>query len=331
MATLFSPLTLRQVVIKNRIVMPPMGINQADARGAVTEAHIEHYTRRAATGIGMIIVEHTYVRPDGKFSEGQLGIYDDGLMPGLARLARAIKAAGSLAGIQITHGGGRCRSAITGCQPLAPSDGLTVGGSEPARALSLAEIESIIQAFAAAARRAREAGFDFVEVHGAHGYLLSEFASPLTNRRRDSYGGSLENRLRLPLEVLAAVRQVVGPDGLVLYRLGADDLLPGGLTQAEGCQAAQVLAGAGVDVIDVSGGLGGSEPPNWDGVSQGYFVPLAAAVRTAANVPVIGVGGIRDPQVADRIVRSGQADLVAIGRALLDNPNWAAEARAQLN
>lgn len=330
MATLFSPLVIKGVVVKNRIVMPPMGINQADACGAVSEAHIEHYARRAATGIGMIIVEHSYVRPDGKYSEGQLGIYDDALVPGLARLAQAIKAAGSLAGIQITHGGGRCRSAISGSQPVAPSDGLIPGGSEAARAVSPAEIESIIQAFAAAARRALQAGFDFVELHGAHGYLLSEFVSPLTNHRRDQYGGSLENRVRLPLEVLAAVRQVVGPDGLVLYRLGADDLLPGGLSQAEGCQAARLLAGAGVDILDVSGGLGGSEPPHWDGVSQGYFVPMAAAVRAATNLPVIGVGGIRDPQVADHIVRSGQVDLVAIGRALLNNPNWVIEAKAQL-
>jgi NADPH2 dehydrogenase len=185
MATLFSPLHVGQVTIRNRIVMPPMGINLADAQGAVSEAHIEHYARRAATGIGMIIVEHSYVRPDGKYSEGQLGIYDDALIPGLRRLAQAIKAGGSLAGIQITHGGGRCRSAITGSQPLAASDGLIAGGSEPARALDTLEIEAIVEAFAAAARRAILAGFDFVEVHGAHGYLLSEFVSPLTNRRRD--------------------------------------------------------------------------------------------------------------------------------------------------
>jgi 2,4-dienoyl-CoA reductase-like NADH-dependent reductase (Old Yellow Enzyme family) len=331
MVSLFSPLPVKQLTFRNRIVMPPMGMNQADERGAVTEAHMQHYASRAAAGVGLVIVEHTYIRPGGQASQGQLGIYDDALILGLRRLAEAIKAQGSLAVLQITHGGGRATRAITGSQPLAPSDGIIPPrGVEPARALTIPEMEDIVQAFAAAARRAVQAGFDGVEVHGAHGYLLSEFLSPLVNRRTDEYGGSLANRLRMPLRVVEAVHRVVDAGHLLLYRLGADDLVPGGLTQAEGCQAAHSLAAAGVDVLDVSGGLGGDEPPGWDGVSQGYFVPMAAAVRAAAGVPVIGVGGIKDPRAADRIIRAGQVDLVAVGRAMLTNPHWAAEARAAL-
>ncbi len=327
MTNLFSPLTLKQLTLKNRIVLPPMANNMAGDSGAVTDAHIKHYVRRAKAGVGMVIVEHAYVRRDGRMNDRQLGIYDDALIPGLRRLAEAIKACDTVAGIQITHGGGKVTQAAAATQPLAPSDGLVPGGTEAARALTPAEIEGVVQAFAAAARRAVAAGFDFVEVHGAHGYLLCQFLSPLTNRRADTYGGGLIGRLALPLQVVRAVRQVVGDDRPLLYRLGASDFMPGGLTEAEGCQAGAALAAAGVDLLDVSGGLNGSEPPGWDKVSQGYYVPMAAAVRAAAKIPVVVAGGITDPHFANRVVAEGQVDLVAIGRAMLSNADWAVQAR----
>ncbi len=330
MSGLFSPLTVKQFILKNRIVLPPMANNMSDDSGAVTDAHIEHYVRRARAGVGMVIVEHSYIRRDGRVNKQQLGIYDDALIPGLRRLAEAVKACDTVVGIQITHGGGKATRETAGTQPVAPSDGIVPGASEPARALTLEEIPEIVEAFVAAARRALAAGFDFVEIHGAHGYLLSQFLSPLTNRRTDAYGGDLEGRLRMPLEVTRAVRQVVDEDHLLLYRLGANDLLPGGLTEEEGREAAKALAAAGVDLLDVSGGLGGAAPPDWDGTSQGYFVPMAAAIRAEINIPVVVAGGITDPVFADQVIREGKVDLVAIGRAMLADPDWAAKAREKL-
>jgi NADPH2 dehydrogenase len=331
MANLFSPLTIKHLTLKNRIVLPPMANNMSDDSGGVTDAHIKHYVRRAKAGVGMVIVEHAYIRRDGRMNDRQLGIYDDTLIPGLRRLAEAVKARDTVVGIQITHAGGKSTQAAAGTQPAAPSDGLVPGGSEAARELTPAEIEAVVQAFVAAAHRAMAAGFDFVEVHGAHGYLLSQFLSPLANRRADAYGGDLAGRLRLPVQVVRAVRQAVGDDHLLLYRLGASDFMPGGLTEAEGRQAAADLAAAGVDLLDISGGLNGSEPPGWDKVSQGYYVPMAAAIRAEAGIPVIVAGGITDPQFANRVVAAGQVDLVAIGRAMLADADWAVQARQAID
>jgi NADPH2 dehydrogenase len=188
----------------------------------------------------------------------------------------------------------------------------------------------IVEAFVAATHRAIAAGFDFVEIHGAHGYLLNQFLSPLTNHRDDVYGGNLTCRLRLPLQVVRAVRQVVDTNHLLLYRLGASDYLDGGLSESDGQQAAKLLAAAGIDVLDISGGLCGADLPGWDQQSQGYYVPLAAGVRAGVDVPVIGVGGITDPRAADEFIQTGQVDLVAIGRAMLADANWASAARALL-
>jgi NADPH2 dehydrogenase len=332
MPDLFTTLQIKQFTLKNRIVLPPMANSMSGDDGAVTDAHIKHYVRRAAAGVGMVVIEHSYVLRGGRSDARQLGIHHDALVPGLARLAQAVKACGTVVGIQITHGGGRASHESMGAQPLAPSDGLfSPGGSpDPARALTPADLDVVEEAFAKAAQRAIAAGFDFVEVHGAHGYLLSEFLSPLANRRSDAYGGSLENRLRFPLRVVKAVRQVVDSDHLLLYRLGGSDFTPGGLTEEEGRQAARALAAAGVDLLDISGGLCGADTPGWDGTSQGYFVPMAAAIRAATGMPVIVAGGITDARFADQIIRSGQVDLVAIGRAMLKNPDWAKEARAAL-
>lgn len=316
--------------MKNRIVLPPMAHIMSDDSGAVTDAQIKHYVRCAKAGVGMLIVEHAYVQHDGRIGKHQLGIHDDALVPGLCHLAEAVKTYGTVAGIQITHGGGLTTQVTAGTQPLAPSDGIIPGGTEPAQALTRTKIESIVNAFVAAARRAVEAGFDFVEIHGAHGYLLSEFLSPLTNRRTDKYGGDLTNRLRLPLQIIKAVRQVVDNDHLLLYRLGANDYMPGGLTEAEGRQAAKVLAAVGVDLLDISGGLIGAELPGWDKIRQGYFVPMAAAIRSKVDVPVVVAGGITDPHFANQVVSTGQVNLVAIGRAMLADPDWVIKARVKL-
>jgi 2,4-dienoyl-CoA reductase-like NADH-dependent reductase (Old Yellow Enzyme family) len=192
------------------------------------------------------------------------------------------------------------------------------------RKLSLTEIEEIVYDFRDAASRAAAAGFDAVEIHGAHGYLLSQFLSPLTNRRRDEFGGDLENRVRLPCRIIEEIRRELGPGFPVLYRIGVDDRLPGGITIQEGVEAARMIVEKGVSVMDVSGGIGGGGMDELEG--PGYFVPYAAAVKSVVGVPVIGVGGIRTAVEADRIIRTGKVDLVAVGRAILKDSKWASKA-----
>jgi len=193
--------------------------------------------------------------------------------------------------------------------------------------MSSEEIEGVVQAFKEAAVRAVEAGFDAVEVHGAHGFLLNQFLSPLTNKRTDQYGGPLENRVRLPLRIIEEIREELG-DYPILYRLGAEDILPSGLTLEEGLKAAKMIAEKGVSIIDVSGGLIGSRPPSLEG--PGFFVPQAEAIKEATGIPVIGVGGIITADEADAIIRSGRVDLVAVGRAILKDPDWASKAVSSL-
>ena len=208
--------------------------------------------------------------------------------------------------------------------PAGPSPVSPPNGDMVPRELSIEEMRHIVKAFAQAARRLKEAGFDAVEIHSAHGYLGSQFTSPITNRRTDRYGGSLGNRLRLLLEIVAEVRQQVGSDYPLLCRLGAMDMVEGGLTAEDGQHVAAALAEAGVSVIDVSVGFVGADSPEPTG--QGYYVPLAEGIRRAVEVPVIGVGGITEPEFADRVVRQGRVDLVAVGTAILNDPQWAAKA-----
>ncbi|HHY95526.1 MAG TPA: NADH:flavin oxidoreductase [Firmicutes bacterium] len=333
---LLSPLEVKGVIrLRNRIVMPPMASDVASEEGEPTKRHFDHYLPRARSGVALVIVEHSYVEKAGRMSRTQLGIHHDGLVEPYRRLVAAIKEAGAAAAIQITHAGGATTEAVCGSRPVGPSPVSHLRSGQAPRPLAEEELSALAQAFAAAARRAREAGFDAVEIHGAHGFLLNQFLSPVTNRRTDAYGGSLENRARFPLHVVGAVREAVGPDYPVFYRLGAADWLPGlapvatgaGLTLEETKVVAPWLVQAGIDLLDISGGLGGSRP---QGVPPGYFVPLAVGIKSVVKVPVLVTGGITDPLLADEIVRTGKADLVGIGRALLADPQWAAQAVATL-
>jgi 2,4-dienoyl-CoA reductase-like NADH-dependent reductase (Old Yellow Enzyme family) len=323
MPSLLEPLDVKGYTFRNRIVMPPMASELASGDGGVTEALISHYTTRSLH-TAMTVVEHAYVSLEGKSSARQLGIDRDELSGGLSNLASAIKRDGSIALIQLNHGGARANPEVTGTNPLAPSPVLVPRGYEVPTTLTEDAMEAIVKAFIEAASRAFEAGFDGVEIHGAHGFLLNQFLSPLTNKRNDGYGRSLENRMKLSLRITREVRKLTN-EKLLLYRLGADDLIPGGFTVDEARQLAVRLVDEGVDIVDVSGGLSGSRPPELDG-KQGFFIPLAHQIREIAEVPVIGVGGIRDPFYADQIVREGKVDLVAVGRGMLQNPGWAGEA-----
>ena len=317
MVGLLDLLEVKGLTLKNRIVMPPMQTSLATTEGAVTDQLIEHYTRRSKA-LGLLIVEHSYVSLNGRLSERQLGIYDDSLVLGLEKLSSSIHATGTPVVIQINHAGRTASKETTGTKPVAPSP------SENARELRAEEIEALTEAFAKAAERAMKAGFDGVEVHGAHGFLLNQFFSPLANRRRDKYGGSLENRMRFPLQVVERVKELVG-GRLLLYRLGSDDLDPEGTKIEDSKKFAVKLEEAGVDIIDVSGGLCGSRPTQLKD-KQGYFISQAQQIKEEVNVPVIGVGGITEPEYANSLIQRGRVDLVAVGRALLKDPDWAINA-----
>ncbi|HOO30097.1 MAG TPA: NADH:flavin oxidoreductase [Bacillota bacterium] len=324
MSDLLSPLCVKNMSLKNRIVMPPMASNTATLEGMATEATFSYYEERADRGVGLIIVEHTYVLKSGKYRERQLGIDCDDHVGPLSELTRRVHACGAAIGIQITHAGAATRSSTIGQRPLGPSVVPLSPEHEVPCEIERSFIPHLVKAFVQGAKRAVAAGFDMVELHGAHGYLLNQFLSPITNIRSDEYGGSREGRLRFPLEVVTAVCSAVGPDAAIFYRLGADDGVPGGLTIDDTCWAAQKLVAAGVDAIDVSGGLGGASLPGYTG--EGYFAPLSEAIKGAVDVPVMVTGGITTPEAADSLVRQGKADLVGVGRALLANPSWAQNA-----
>lgn len=313
MPGLLDPFEIKGLELRNRIVMPPMYSGLATAKGAVTKNLVKHYVERSRA-IGMVIVEHSYISIEGKLSKAQLGIHADNLIHGLEILSSNIHATGTPAIIQINHSGKQANVEVTGKKPVAPSS------DETARQLNTEEIKTLTETFAIAAERAMKAGFDGVEIHGAHGFLLNQFFSPLTNHRQDKYGISLENRMRFPIEVVRKVKRKIG-SRLLLYRLGADDLNSKG-TQIEDAQKfSRKLEMAGVDLIHVSGGLCGSRPMKIQN-QQGYFISQAEKIKDVINIPVIGVGGITKPEFADMIIRSGKVDLVAVGRALLKNPDW---------
>lgn len=283
----------------------------------MTDRLVGFYVRRSAA-LGLLIVEHCYVSQRGRLSLKQLGIYDDGLIGGLERLAGSIHAVGTPIVVQISHAGGVANRSVIGAEPAGPS------ATGKTRELTRSEIEGLVEEFAVAAERAIKAGFDGVELHGAHGFLLNQFFSPLLNKREDEYGGSLGNRMRFPLMVVEKIRESVR-GRLLLYRLGADDLAQNGTRVEDSVAFAVKLEQCGVDVVDVSGGLCGSEPKQLRSV-KGYFVPQAYEIKKAVRVPVIGVGGITEVEYADRLVREGKVDLVAVGRALWKDPKWAEKA-----
>jgi len=330
MAHLLSPLSFAGFTLRNRIVMPPMWSGQATPDGQVTDRIVEYHRVRAAAGCGLVTVEHSFVHPGGRHSTTQIGVHDDAMVPGLARLAAAIKAEGAMACLQISHAGSRTSSAVLGRTPVGPSAVRHPGeaDAELPDALTPEGIAAVVAAFGAAAARGHEADFDAVEIHAAHGFLLSQFLSPLCNQRTDAYGGGAGGRRQIHLEVVAEVRRRISRDRAVLMRLGACDEMTRGLTLDEGCLAAERLAEAGVDLISVSGGLQGSE------LTQrlpGYFVPYAAAVKSFVVIPIMVTGGVTEAAFADVIVRRGQADLVGIGRAMLNDAEWARKAIRDLS
>lgn len=305
------------VELAGRIAFPSMATGASSPDGKVTQALIDHYVEVAANpNLALVITEHAYVHPSGKASPGQLSVSRDEDVPGLRTLAEAVHGVRPNIRLfaQISHAGLNTRKAWTHERLLGPTgNGLT---SQMLDAEGIREVE---RWFADAARRVREAGFDGVEIHAAHGYLLNEFLSPLANGRQDAYGRqTVENRMRLATETLAAVRAAAGPNFPMAIRLGACDYQQGGTTVEDGAKAAQLAERAGADLIDVSGGMCG---PQRQGHSEpGYFADASSAVRAAVDVPVLVTGGIRTKDQAEELLERGAADIIGIGRALYRRP-----------
>ncbi|MBI4184799.1 MAG: NADH:flavin oxidoreductase/NADH oxidase [Proteobacteria bacterium] len=344
---LFTPLALRAVTLRNRIVISPMGQGSA-VDGRLTDWHFAHLAKFAVGGAGVVFVEDTAVRPEGRRNHGSSGLWSDDHVPPLARIAAFLKAHGATPAIQLGHTG-RKASVKRGWEgflpldeadlargerpwPTVSSSALAPGaGYQVPRALSTAEIADIVAAWAAAARRAEAAGCEAIEIHGAHGYLIHQFLSPLVNARTDAYGGPRERRMRFALEVAEAVRAAWPAAKPLFFRVSAIDGPPGGWGLADTVALARELKRLGVDVIDCSsGGLGRSVVLDQGRLAPGYQVPYAEAVRREAGIATMAVGLILDPLQAEAILARGQADLVAIARQALDDPHWPAHAAAAL-
>ncbi len=297
----------------------------ASPEGLVSDYQLQHYG--SFRDVGMIVVEATTVSPEGRLSPRQIGAFDDRHLPGLRRLAATIHEQEALAAIQLHHAGGHTSLENTyGLPPVAPSAVTRHPSQTVPRAMEKADIERIQADFVAAARRAREAGFDAIELHGAHGYLLSQFFSPAMNHREDEYGGSLENRARFALELVRQVNAAVGKDCLVYVRFGAADNVENGLSLQEGLQIAKWLAEAGAKMLHISGGVGGAPLTQFaEGDTWSPTMRLAAQVKRVVDVPVIGVGGIVQPDQAEAALNAGLVDMVAVGKAMLADPQWASK------
>lgn len=327
---------------RNRVWLPPMDMYSAFAcDGRPTDFHYQHYVSRAMGGFGLIIVEATAVTPDGRISPCDLGLWEDGQIDAYRWVTDGIKQAGAVPAIQLNHAG---RKGSTGCfaigydgqtvpadkggwHTVGPSD-LPFGELQAPRALSVDEIHGIVHRFRDAAWRAMTAGFEAIEIHAAHGYLLSEFLDPLINTRDDEYGGSLANRMRMLVEVVDEVRGVIRDDMPLFVRISATDWAEGGWNADQSVELARTLKDHGVDLVDVSTGglIDGVTIP----VKPGYQVPFADRIRAKAGVPTTAVGLITKPRQAQKIVAHGQADAVEIGRAALRDPYWPLRAAAKL-
>ncbi len=329
MSFLLMPLKAGPLELHNRLVMPPMATEKSK-KGKVSQDFIDYYAEKTDGGfIGLVIVEHSYISPEGKASQKQLSIADDGVVEGLKSLAKVIQGNGSKAIMQLNHAGSAASEEVTGSTPIGPSSVPNPRKGNMPREFTAEDIKRIIQAFKDAARRTKEAGFDGVEIHSAHGYLLNQFFSPLTNKRKDKYGGGVLDRIRIHLQIIEAIKNDVGEDFPVLLRLGASDFMPGGTTIEDSIMAAREFEKAGISILDISGGFSGYMVPGLSG--QGFFAPLTEAIKEAVSIPIILTGGITEAEAAEKLLRENKADLIGVGRAILNDSNWAKAAITSLH
>lgn len=326
MKDLFTPYQLKGLSLKNRVVMPPMcqySVTRKD--GIATDWHYTHYVSRAIGGAGFIIIEMTDVEPDGRITDYDLGLWSDDQIPALARIVEACHQYGAKVGIQIAHAG---RKAEDAQQPVAPSAIPFDEHSKTPRELSTGEVKEMVNKFRMAVRRAVQAGVDAIELHGAHGYLIHQFHSSFTNKRTDEYGKDLT---KFGVEVIQAAKSEMPEDMPLIIRISAVEYVEGGYGIDESIQIAKEYRKAGVDMFHISaGGEGPIAAEGRPGTHVAYQVPFARAIKQALDVPVIAVGRLDEPSLANSVIGNEDADLVAVGRGMLRNPYWTLEASAVL-
>lgn len=344
MTMLFSPVTYRGLTLKNRVLVAPM-CQYSAKHGLANDYHLVHYGRFALGGFGLVIVEATAVTADGRISYADLGIWEDEQVAPLKRITDFLRQHGCASGIQLAHAGRKACSpvpwrgkfdetdaekaalGVESWTPVAPSAEKHMASYQMPDELDDTGLARVLNGFVAATKRADAAGFDMIELHSAHGYLLNQFLSPVANKRGDQYGGSLENRMRFPLAVAKAVREAWPKDKPAFVRISITDWIDGGATVEDSIAYARELKTLGYDVVHcTSGGFDGAKVP----VGPLYQVPLSEAVRKGADMPTAAVGLITKPQEAEQILETGQADLIALARQALDDPNWAHHAMRDL-
>lgn len=324
-----KPMTIGNLTLKNHIVMPPIATYQSTEDGKVTSKMLEYYGMRATgSNLAMIITEHSYIDIRGKARENQLSISSDEDIEGLKRLVDTIHQGGAKAIAQLNHAGSAAPSDVTGERAVAPSSVILpvspmMGDGTAPEELTVSQIAEIVEQFACAAKRAKAAGYDGVEIHSAHAYLLNQFYSPLTNHREDDYGGDIERRLRIHREIIQSVRSAVGKEIMLSLRLGGCDYAEGGNTIEDSVYASKALADAGVDMLNITGGMcrytrqGHNEP--------GYFQDMSSAIKKAVSIPVMLTGGVKTLEDAETLLKNNAADLIGVGREILKNPYWLME------
>lgn len=329
MAALFEQGTIGKVKLKNRMIRSATWEGMCHQNGRPTQKLIDYYCDLVKGGIGLIISGYTYVRPDGKQLPGKMGMYTDASSEEFMRLTRAVHDLNGKIVVQLVHAGGQADPKITGQKPVAPSGIKIKTFTEKPQALSILEIEAITDAFAQAARRAKKWGFDGVQIHGAHGYLVNQFLSPLTNQRSDDYGGSLENRSRFLFDVYEKIRAQVGNDYPVFIKLNGDDHMDNGLSNKEAVQIAKQLSDFGIDAIEVSSGTAASAEKGPTRVKinspekEAYNLELARTIKNEVVCPVICVGGFRSLSIAQKAVEKDGMDFIALSRPLIREPDLA--------
>ena len=329
MKFLNKSIKVNQMVLNNRLVMPPMATAKSGEDGKVTEELCDYYNEKSNGGyIGLIITEHSYISPEGRASSGQLSISDDSDIEGLTKIVETIHKNGTKVMAQMNHAGAVARpenkvttnlgvSAIQLPNPKAEFN-------TPIE-MSVTDIKKIINDFTNSAIRAKKAGYDGVEIHSAHGYLLNQFFSPLSNKRQDEYNGNtLDGRIKIHLDIIKSIRNAVGKEYPIALRLGACDYIEGGITIEDSIYAAKKFEEAGVDLLDISGGFHYYSNP--DSTKEGYFSELTMAIKNEVNIPVILTGGVVTAIAADNLLKENKADLIGVGRAILKDSNWAKNA-----
>jgi 2,4-dienoyl-CoA reductase-like NADH-dependent reductase (Old Yellow Enzyme family) len=324
-SVLFTPVQIGKAAIPNRFVRSATHDFMAEEDGSVSGRHLDLFRRLAEGEVGLIITGHAYVHPDGKASPRQIAVDDDRMVEGLSRIPRAVHDFPTRIFLQIAHAGRQTKEKISGRVPVAPSAVYEPVFKLTPRAMTHEDVRTTVNDFIQAGRRAKQAGFDGVQIHVAHGYLLSGFISPHTNRREDEYGGSLENRVRIVREILRGLKSVAGPCFPVIAKLNSQDFLSGGLAVEDSIEIARILEADGLDGVEVSGGMSEAERGSvWPGLrseeEEGYFVESAARFKAVLGIPVLGLGGFRTFKMMERAVDEGRADLISLSRPFVREP-----------